>query len=281
MYFVYANPQKPETIQAAGELALILEGMGQRAVLDGWLYEELRLGEKGSLQELNNGFKALISLGGDGTLLRTLPSAVQAGVPVLGINMGRVGFLLETSLSELSEAVRRMIARDYILEERMMLRCRIKGQDEDYLVMNDVVLSRGGNPSSIVADAYASGELIYSTHGDGIIAASPTGSTGYCLSAGGPVLHPGLNALVVLPICTHKAQQLPIVLQEDVVIRLCSQAQLKRSHQIVLDGQTTFEVEGRAEVEVWRAEERARFIRFAPQQFFTRLRQKQAEWSVS
>lgn len=278
MYFLFANPHKPDTITAAAEVAGALMARRQRVCMDGWLQENLGIGERGKLSDLS-GVEAVISLGGDGTLLRTLPSAGRHGVPVLGVNMGRVGFLLETDLSRLNDAVDRLIGKDYAIEERMMLRCRIRDDPGSYLVMNDVVLSRGGNPSSIIADAYADEELIYSTHGDGIIAASPTGSTGYCLSAGGPVLHPGMQALVVLPICTHKAQQLPIVLREDVRIRLFAQAIPSRSHQVVLDGQTCFEFDGAAEVWVERAQERARFIRFEPQHFFTRLRLKQAEWS--
>lgn len=279
MYFLFANPHKPDTVRAARDVAQALIARGQRVSLDDWLYDELKIGDRGELGHLTKDTEAVISLGGDGTLLRTLPSAAALQIPVVGVNMGRVGFLLETNLRQLSVALDRLIEKDYFIEERMMLRCQIKDRSGSFLVMNDVVLSRGGNPSSIIVDAYADEELIYSTHGDGIIVASPTGSTGYCLSAGGPVLHPGMQALVVLPICTHKAQQLPIVLKEDVRIRLSAQAIPSRNHQVVLDGQTCFEFSGTAEVSIQRAQERARFIRFEPQHFFTRLRLKQAEWS--
>lgn len=278
MYFLYANPQKPDTIQAAGELARLLIGQGHEVMLDDWLHDLLKLGHRGNLRQLK-GIDALISLGGDGTLLRTLPAATRAKVPVLGVNMGRVGFLLECDRKSLLTLLPRLFSKDYEIEERMMLRCSLTGSEDSHLVMNDVVLCRGGNPSSIMVDAYVDEELIYSSHGDGMIVSSPTGSTGYCLAAGGPVVHPGMEALVVLPICTHKAQQLPILLKSDVRIRLYAAQVPDRRHQIVLDGQTSFDRYGPADVIIERAQERARFIRFEPQRFFTRLRLKQAEWS--
>lgn len=278
MYFLYANPQKPDTIQAAGELAKHLLGQGYAVMLDDWLYDLLKLGKRGSLKELE-GADAVISLGGDGTLLRTLPAAAKARVPVLGVNMGRIGFLLECDRQSLLCSLDRLHSRDYMIEERMMLRCSLTDEEQSFLVMNDVVLCRGGNPSSIIVDAYADDELVYSSHGDGMIVSTPTGSTGYCLAAGGPVVHPGMEALVILPICTHKAQQLPIVLERNVHIRLHAAQVPGRRHQIVLDGQTCFDRYGPAEVLIERAQERVRLIRFEEQHFFTRLRLKQAEWS--
>lgn len=279
MYFIFANPQKPETITVARHLTEWLIGQGERVMLDVWLHELIDLGHSGALTLLTHDTKAIISLGGDGTLLRALPTAALHQIPVLGVNMGRVGFLLETDRTGLQNAVERIQAHDYTLEERMMLRCQVNGSASQ-LFMNDVVLSRGASPSSIVVDAYANEELVYATHGDGMIVSTATGSTGYCLSAGGPILHPNLQCMVLLPICTHKAQQLPIVLQDDVHIRLKTDTVPGRIYQVVLDGQNILDIHGAVEVTIEKATERAQFIRFGPQQFFTRLRQKQAEWSV-
>lgn len=280
MYFLFANPQKPETIRAAQEVAAILLGAGDRVVLDDWLYDLLRVGERGNLNSLLRGdTEAILSFGGDGTLLRTLPTAARAGIPVLGVNMGRVGFLLETDRADVHKAIESLRSRRYTLEKRNMLSAHVNGESEEFLVMNDVVLCRGGNPSSIAVDAYANDELVYTTHGDGIIVATATGSTGYCLSAGGPVLHPSLRNIVLLPICTHKAQQLPIVFEEDVRVRLRCQSLPGRTQQVIFDGQEIIEMQGLTEVFVERASYSAQFIRFEPQHFFTRLRLKQAEWS--
>ena len=279
MYFLFANPQKPETITVARHLTQWLTGQGEQVMLDTWLYDLVGLGKSGDLSLLTNETKAIISLGGDGTLLRTLPAAALHQIPVLGVNMGRVGFLLETDREGLQAAIMRIRQGDYSIEERMMLRCQINGGISQ-LFLNDVVLCRGAHPSSIVVDVYANEELVYATHGDGMIVSTATGSTGYCLSAGGPILHPGLHCMVVLPICTHKAQQLPIVLQDDVRIRLKADAVSDRTYQVVLDGQKSFDIHGAADIAIEKADEKAMFIRFEPRHFFTRLRQKQAEWSV-
>lgn len=279
MYFLFANPHKPETIVVARHLAEWLIGQDEQVMLDAWLHELVGLGQSGDLSLLTQDTRAIISLGGDGTLLRVLPTAALHQIPVLGVNMGRVGFLLETNNAGLQTALTRIQAQDYTLEQRMMLRCQVNG-GASQLFMNDVVLCRGANPSSIVVDAYVDEELVYATHGDGMIVSTATGSTGYCLSAGGPILHPSLHCMVLLPVCTHKAQQLPIVLQDDVHIRLKTDAVPGRTYQVVLDGQKTFDIQGAAEVTIEKATEKAQFIRFEPQQFFTRLRQKQTEWSV-
>lgn len=280
MYFLFSNPQKTETIAVARELASAIASAGEDVALDTWLHDELKIGVGLSLNELKGmDIDFIISLGGDGTLLRTLPTAARQKIPVLGINMGRVGFLLEVENMDLTLLVRRLRQRDFYLESRHMLSARVTGRDEEYLVMNDVVLCRGGNPSSIRVENYANDELVYVTDGDGVIVASATGSTGYCLSAGGPVLHPTLKNLVLLPICSHKAQQLPIVFDEHIQVSMKSNVSEGRTQQILFDGQTTLELPGTVEVQVRLSDSCVDFVRFSPQQFYTRLRFKQAEWS--
>ncbi len=275
---MYANPLKPETVQAAGKLASILVSSGQRVVMDSWLHGMLGTGDSGTLEELTGDCETVIALGGDGTLLRVVHAAASQGIPMLGINLGRVGFLLETEPRGMKATVERLITGDYHIEERMMLLADIEDQPPQ-LVINDVVISRGANPASITVDVVADGELLYATRGDGVIVSTPTGSTAYCLSAGGPVLHPKMKAMVVLPICTHRSQQLPIVLDGGVRVTLKAQAVPGRSHQLILDGQTLEEKPGEVRVSIRRADMSARFIRLEEQRFFTRLRLKQAEWS--
>lgn len=280
MFFLFANPQKKETIQAAENLAKLALQAGESVALDAWLYDLLHIGVRKKLSDLTHeDTDVIISLGGDGTLLRTLPTAAKCSIPVLGINMGRVGFLLEMDHNNFSWMIERLQTKSYNLEERHMLSARVKGKDQEYLALNDVVLSRGENPSCITVEVYADDELIYTTVGDGLIVATATGSTGYCLAAGGPVLHPSLKNLVLLPICSHKGQQLPIVLDEKSKVRLHSVLTPGRTQQILFDGQKNLLLEGDAEIRVEHSHFKVCFIRFEPQQFFTRLRLKQAEWS--
>lgn len=277
---MFANPQKKDTIQAAENLAKLALQNGETVALDAWLHDLLKIGVSRKLSDLTlENTEVIISLGGDGTLLRTLPTSARFNIPVLGVNMGRVGFLLEMDHNDFDWMIKQLQAKDYYFEERHMLSAKVSGKSQEFLAMNDVVLSRGANPSCITVEVYADNDLIYTTVGDGIIVATSTGSTGYCLAAGGPILHPSLKNLVLLPICSHKGQQLPIVLNEESEVRLHSVLSPGRTQQILFDGQKNLTLEGDAEVTVKHSPLKVRFIRFKTQQFFSRLRIKQAEWS--
>lgn len=279
-FFLFANPHKPETVAASANLARLLLERGTRVLVDTWLYDQVSLGEPCALTDLKPDTTAVLSLGGDGTLLRTIAHAAALGIPVLGIHMGRVGFLLEVNPNEIHQAVERLLQGDYHLEERMMLSCRVNEGDE-MLVMNDVALTRGQSPSSIEVKAYADGEEIFVSRGDGLLVATPTGTTGYALSAGGPVVYPLMSCLVLVSICSHILTQRPIVMPEDKTILLSASADRGQPCQIITDGQVVINRVGEVRVQIRKAAAKARFIRFSEQHFLPRLRQKQAEWNVT
>ncbi len=278
VYYIYANPHKPEAVLAAKRLVSLLVAKGEKVYLDDWLFSLLQMGVRCRLPDIPQDITAIISLGGDGTLLRVLPVAALLRAPVLGVNMGRVGFLLETDKDELDAAVERLINRDFVVEERMMLRCRA-GSNPEMLVVNDVALTRGSHPGSIEVRVMAGDELVFDCHGDGVLISTPTGTTGYALSAGGPVVFPTLESMLVVPICSHVVSQRPIVLPAGFVIRLIASAPAGISYQVIMDGQVTLPLTGDFSIELKIAEEKARFIRYKEQGFFSRLRQKQALWS--
>ncbi len=278
-FFLFANPHKPDTVATSAVLAQLLLERGARVLADPWLQGRISLGEPCEIQHLPQHTTAVLSLGGDGTLLRTIAHAAARDIPVLGIHMGRVGFLLEVNLNDIGSAVERLVKGDYHLEERMMLCCRVDDGDE-MLVMNDVALTRGLSPSSIEVKAYADGEEIFVSRGDGLLVATPTGTTGYALSAGGPVVYPLMSCLVVVSICSHILTQRPIVMPEDKTILLTASANRGQPCQIIMDGQVVINKTGDVRVEIRKAVPKAKFIRFAEQHFLPRLRQKQAEWNV-
>ena len=150
----------------------------------------------------------LVALGGDGTVLRAARAAVQRDVPLLGVNLGTVGFLAEVEPEGLEGAMRRLLRGDFTEERRNLLEVRHGAQS--VLAMNDAVISRGGYPRMIRLQVLA----------DGLVVATPTGSTGYSLSAGGPIVAPGVDAMLVTPICAHSLQHRPLVLPGDAVIQL-------------------------------------------------------------
>lgn len=278
-YFIFANPLKPETTEAAGQLAIGLIKQGADVVLDTWLHEQLRIGDGMDIGEIASPMTAIISLGGDGTLLRTVPAGARNGIPVLGINMGHIGFLMEANFDILNDVPDKLMQHRYFIEERMMLKASIACGDT-YLVMNDLALVRGQNPSSIRVRATADDELIFTVHGDGVLVSTPTGTTGYSLSAGGPVISPSLECVAVIPVCSHVMHHRPMVLPATQQLTLTMENPCSRTNQLIIDGQISLPVQGSITIHIEKAEERARFIRFSEHHFLSRLRSKQLEWSA-
>jgi len=157
-----------------------------------------------------------VVVGGDGTLLACARGMAAHGVPLVGINLGRLGFLADIAADQVSASLTSVLDGDCAREERLMLAGRLRRQGEEVLAshaMNDIVLSRAAIGTMIEFAVHIDGEFIYSLRADGIIAATPTGSTAYALSAGGPILHPGLSAIALVPISPHTLSNRPIALQ--------------------------------------------------------------------
>lgn len=157
-----------------------------------------------------------VVVGGDGTLLSCARLMAAHGVPLIGVNLGRLGFLTDIPADKVSETLSGVLAGDYVTEERLMLSTRVLRAGREIFAthaMNDVVVSRAGTGSMIEFAVHVDGEFIYSLRADGIIAATPTGSTAYALSAGGPILHPGLSAIALVPISPHTLSNRPVAIK--------------------------------------------------------------------
>ena len=143
-----------------------------------------------------------VVIGGDGTILRTASDCAVSHIPALGINLGTVGFLTEVEVSDIEYALDKLLAGQYVKEKRMLLKATIN-DDEERHVLNDIVVSKRDHQQLIHLDLYADGELVYHYKSDGLIIATPTGSTGYSISAGGPVVDPTMDLYIATPICAH------------------------------------------------------------------------------
>ena len=223
-----------------------------------------------------NDCDAVISLGGDGTLLRAMQYAMKADIPLLGINLGRVGFLTEIEPAQLNESVQKLCEGAFYIEERMLLSVRIN-QGEPMLSLNDAVVNRGSRLLAI--NAYISDDLIGRYIADGVIVASPTGSTGYSLSAGGPVISPDVKCMVVSPICPHTLQHRPVVVSDRETVRLEVDGENSQGIYLSIDGQTTLKLSGQDTVYVNCAKKTGKLIRLRKPHFFTLVREKLTEWS--
>ena len=220
---------------------------------------------------------AIVTLGGDGTILRGVQHALNWQAPLLGVNLGRKGFLAEIEPQALEPALTRLISHEYTVEERPLLSVTFAG--ERWLALNDVVVSRGGYARLIGVTTLVDGEMSGRYLADGVIVATPTGSTGYCLSAGGPVVSPRVDCMVVTPICAHSLQHRPCVVAGSSVIRLELDSDEEQTASLQVDGQSRAELTAGMALEIRKASERVSFIRMQPEQFFGLVRGKLAEWS--
>lgn len=219
----------------------------------------------------------LVTLGGDGTLLRGARLVAPHGVPVLGVNLGRLGFLTSVGPRDLERGLSTVLAGEAELDERMVLAAEAEASDGSkhgsYVALNDVVLHRGGVARMIRIAVHAHGEEVGTYSADGIILATPTGSTAYSLSAGGPIVSPAVDCIVATPISPHTLAVRPLVLSaaEHVEVHV-----LSPSDELILtvDGQEGARMLSGDRLVVSRAEVPMRLVRFAGQTFFSTLRRK-------
>ncbi len=276
-YFLFANPYKQATVDGAKVLAKQLLHLQGHVYMEDWLHKLVSIGQALSLEQIDNSFSCIVSLGGDGTLLRISSYAGDSNVPILGVHFGRLGFLLETKLTDAKHLATKLINEDYRLEDRMLLQASVD-DGTSYLVTNEIALMRGDNPSSITVKVSVEGTELYTLRGDGVLVATPTGSTGYSLSAGGPVIHPQLECISVVPVCSHAASHRPILLPVNQKIDLFMPIESKHANRIYVDGQISLAVHRSIHISVTKSEKRVQFVRFNESNFIQRFRQKQLQW---
>lgn len=219
----------------------------------------------------------IVSLGGDGTLLRGVQYAFRWEAPLLGINMGRVGFLTEAEPQDIEKALQSVIDSQYEIEERPVLHVNAEGQH--WHALNDVVLSRGGRARLTTINAWVDGELSGRYVADGVVVATPTGSTGYSLSAGGPIISPKVACMVITPVCAHTLQHRPTVVQGSANITLELLPDDIQTASLQVDGQSCMELTSGMRADIRMDARPIRLIRLKPQNFYQLVRDKLTEWT--
>jgi NAD+ kinase len=175
------------------------------------------------MEEIGSRVNLAVVLGGDGTMLNIARKLAPFGVPLVGVNQGRLGFLTDLSIDTMVETLGSMLDGQYIEERRMLLYVEVFRDNNvlfDALALNDVAVSRGIGGNMIEFEVRINGEYIYSLRSDGLIVATPTGSTAYALSSGGPILHPGLELIALVPVSPHTLSNRPIVVGPDAVMEI-------------------------------------------------------------
>ncbi|NLM39253.1 MAG: NAD(+)/NADH kinase [Firmicutes bacterium] len=276
---IMVNTGKPEAVAFGERLFKRLQARGVEVLMDSATAQVL------GCQGLSRpGYMALIDvllvLGGDGTLLSAARLASSFGKPVLGINMGHLGFLTELDTDEeLEPALERVLDGDFTVEERMMIEGRVLRDATEvacFRALNDIVVTRGTFARMINVSAYIDHNHVTDYKADGIIVATPTGSTAYSLSAGGPIIEPLLDCLCITPICPHTLASRSVVARPEAHVRL---KLLGGGEKVMLtiDGQEGIPLKPLDTVEVVQAEARAKFVKVSGRGFFeilnTRLRE--------
>lgn len=220
----------------------------------------------------------LLVLGGDGTLLAMAKAIAEAGldIPLLAVNFGSLGFLTEITRPEIYASLEAVIEGRASHDERMMLKAVAtrSGSTTTHLALNDVVFTRTALSRMIDLDVSVGDQFVTSVKADGLIVASPTGSTAYNLAAGGPIVHPAMDALVLTPIAPHSLTNRPIVIPSEREVRVKSTGTNAGNVYVTIDGQTGFEMEEGDEVAISRAARPLRLVRASARSYFEVLRQK-------
>ncbi len=181
-------------------------------------------------EDLLNGVDMVLSLGGDGTLLDTLALIRNAMIPVVGINLGRLGFLASINKSEIALAIKALVDGEYTLDKRVVLNLESDSKlfEDENFALNDITIHRRDNSAMMIIHAYMNGEFVNSYWADGLIIATPTGSTAYSLSCGGPIIFPNAKSLVITPIAPHNLNVRPVIVPDDVVLTFEIEARSKK-----------------------------------------------------
>ena len=224
----------------------------------------------------------ILVLGGDGTLLRAARNLLNQDIPLLGINLGTLGYLAEVEIAAIEEALDKLLADRFTREERMMLEGQVRRQDmaEQNYALNDIVISRCGSLQVLTFQIYVNGQFLNSYSADGMIVATPTGSTGYNMSAGGPIVEPGASLLLLTPICPHTLNTRSIVLAPDDEIRIEIPKGKDGQRQAVeasYDGSHKVRLQTDDSIVIRRADKTTGILKLNTESFLTVLHKKMSE----
>jgi len=238
------------------------------------IWEELAVPRVASL--LGEGLDLVVVLGGDGTLLSVARTAQAEGIPLLGVNLGSLGFLTETALDRLDPVLEAVFAGRCTIEQRIMLEVAVRHGERSrgpFVVLNDAVINKAALARMIEMEASVDGAYLTTYRADGLIVATPTGSTAYSLAAGGPIIYPDMEAVVITPICPHTLTNRSLVVPDRVTVEVAIHSGEQDIH-LTLDGQVGIELAPSDRVLIRKSPARTRLVHCPDSEWFGVLRQK-------
>lgn len=257
-----------DSIHKSKGFALLEPNIAKRLNFCGSVYQD---------EELFKNCDVVMTVGGDGTFLKAARIAYTSNTPILGINLGSLGFLTDIDRNEIAGAIDLVLGGQYNIEERMMLQAQIRRNGSIVakdIALNDIVISRAALSRILHLKTYINGDFVDSFPGDGIIVSSPTGSTAYSLSAGGPIVEPDIDLIVVTPICPHILYSRSFITTGDRVVRIVVDRNYDHSAMITVDGQIGYEAGNGDIIEIQKASHRVKMVKIHEKNFFNILRNK-------
>ena len=281
IFYVITNEQKDPDYETAGFIQLYLEEKGKICYVQ-MLYEGQKLGayKYTDARKIPENVECVLVLGGDGTLLQAARDLVERSIPLLGVNMGTLGFLAEVEKKNLQNALDQLIQGDYFVEDRMMIQGTALHQGRQLLSdisLNDIVISRNGRLRVIDFNIYVDDVFLTAYSADGIIVSTPTGSTGYNLSAGGPIVAPQASLMVMTALAPHTMNSRPIVLPDNVEITIeigANRMNDADGAEATFDGDTSVKLNAGDKIVIARSEQKTRLVKTKHTSFLEVLREK-------
>lgn len=273
---VFAKVHDPRCQGVAGELFSWLEKRGCQPLIEAHLARHL--GCPGvAAEDIPSSADLVVVLGGDGTLISTARIIGERDIPILGVNLGSLGFLTEIALDELYPALEKCLRGEFRISERIMLRAVVERdgvETASHLVLNDVVINKGALARIVDLRTTVNSLDLTTFKADGLIISTPTGSTGYSLSAGGPIVNPAMNCIVITPICPHTLTNRPLVIAGDSVVEVTVNSLDDEDIYLTLDGQVGLELRSGDRIHVRRSGHTARLVMSEERDYFAVLRTK-------
>lgn len=268
---IFDNNKKPENIPFVENLILNLKSQGYRLIVASGTdhrFSDICYKEK---DEIIKEASILLVLGGDGSLLRSARLISSSNLPILGVNFGKLGFLTETNLNQLPEQLAKLQSGSYSLEKRPLLSAIYQGKE--ILALNEIAIEKGSSPRVIRMEVYINGKYFSTYTSDGLLISTPTGSTAYNLSAGGPIMQPDVRAILLTPLNPHALAMRPFLIPDDVEIKIIARSD-QNSMLLSGDGQDSVVLNKESEIIIKKHADQVSFVRFADSDFYKLLRNK-------
>ncbi|HUL44061.1 MAG TPA: NAD(+)/NADH kinase [Bacteroidota bacterium] len=279
---ILGNIEKPQIAEVAGGLIATLDDCRTDYHVHSELAKVLnrsksrkKLPRGVALSETNlvKSCDILIALGGDGTMLNVARLVGAAEVPILGVNLGKLGFLAEVSVDELDDCVRDIVRGNYVIEERLVLKATSSNDKKTFYALNEIVIDRGASARVVELETFVNNEYLVTYSADGIIVTTPTGSTAYSLASGGPIVTPSSEVITIAPICPHMLTARPVIVPEDSHVRIVV-GEGKHPVHITADGQVEQIYDPPVEFAVMQAPYVVKLVRRRRYSYFGLLRAK-------